>query len=105
MADEQKARVKVASSEIDQVNKVCEEIEEIAEKTGVEMSGPVPLPTETLNITTKKSPATEGPRSWDRYEMRIHKRLIDLKADQRTLRLVMKIPIPEDLNIEIEMVE
>ncbi|MBI4980175.1 hypothetical protein HZC30_01290 [Candidatus Woesearchaeota archaeon] len=36
--------------------------------------------------------------------MRIHKRLIDLSADERTLRLVMRVPIPEGLNIEIEMV-
>jgi small subunit ribosomal protein S10 len=37
--------------------------------------------------------------------MRIHKRLIDLGLDERALRLVMRVPIPEGLNIEIEMVD
>jgi len=37
--------------------------------------------------------------------MRIHKRLIDLAVDERALRLVMRVPIPEDLNIEIEMID
>jgi small subunit ribosomal protein S10 len=37
--------------------------------------------------------------------MRIHKRLIDLGIDERALRLVMRVPIPEGLNIEIEMME
>jgi ribosomal protein S10 len=37
--------------------------------------------------------------------MRVHKRLIDLGLNERALRLVMRVPIPEALNIEIEMVE
>jgi small subunit ribosomal protein S10 len=37
--------------------------------------------------------------------MRVHKRLIDLGIDERALRLVMKVPIPEGLNIEIEMID
>ena len=101
----QKARIKLASTEIDKVNQVCSAIKEIAEKTGIEMHGPIPLPTKRLKITTKKSPAFEGKRSWDRFEMRIHKRLIDLAADERALRLVMRVPLPEGLNIEIEMIE
>ena len=101
----QKARIKVASTEIDKVNQVCQAIKDIAEKTGVEVRGPVPLPTKRLKIAAKKSPAFEGKRSWDRFEMRIHKRLIDLGADERTLRLVMRVPIPEGLNIEIEMLD
>jgi small subunit ribosomal protein S10 len=101
----QKARIKVASTEIDKVNQICLAIQGIAEKTGVTMRGPIPLPTKRLKITTKKSPAFEGKRSWDRFEMRIHKRLVDIAADERALRLVMRVPIPEGLNIEIEMIE
>ena len=101
----QKARIKLASADINKVNDVCAAIQEIAEKTGVELKGPIPLPTKKLKITTKKSPSTEGKRSWDRFEMRIHKRLVDISADERTLRLVMRVPIPEGLNIEIEMIE
>jgi small subunit ribosomal protein S10 len=37
--------------------------------------------------------------------MRVHKRLIDLAVDERTLRLVMRVPIPEGLNIEIEIID
>lgn len=101
----QKARIKLASADIDKVNDVCAAIQDIADKTGVEVKGPIPLPTKRLKVTTKKSPSTEGKRSWDRFEMRIHKRLIDIGADERTLRLVMRVPIPEGLNIEIEMIE
>ncbi|MBS3116428.1 30S ribosomal protein S10 [Candidatus Woesearchaeota archaeon] len=101
----QRARIKLASIEIDKINRICSDIKEIAEKTGVEMKGPIPLPTKKLKLTTRKSPDGEGTATWDRFEMRVHKRLIDLSADERTLRLVMRVPIPEGLNIEIEMVD
>ncbi|MBI5390100.1 30S ribosomal protein S10 [Candidatus Woesearchaeota archaeon] len=101
----QKARIKLASADIGKVNEVCTNIKDIAEKTGVEMRGPVPLPTKRLKVTTRKSPCGNGKATWERYEMRIHKRLIDLGLDERALRLVMRVQIPEGLNIEIEMID
>lgn len=101
----QKARIKIASNEITKVNQVCSYISDIADKTGVEIKGPIPLPTKKLRLTTRKSPCGDGKASWERYEMRIHKRLIDLGIDERALRLVMRIPIPENLNVEIEMID
>ena len=101
----QKARLKIASTEIDKVNDVCQFIRDIVEKTGVVMRGPIPMPTKKLKLTTRKSPDGEGKASWERYEMRVHKRLIDLGVDERTLKLVMRVPIPEGLNIEIEMID
>lgn len=101
----QKARIKLASTDINKINSVCQHIKEIAEKTGVDMRGPIPLPTKKLRVTTRKSPDGEGKASWERYEMRVHKRLIDLGIDERALRLVMRVPIPDGLNIEIEMME
>jgi len=100
-----KARIKLASIDIDKINQVCDYIKDIATKTGVEMRGPIPLPTKKLKVTTRKSPCGDGKATWERYEMRIHKRLIDLGIDERALRLVMRVPIPEGLNIEIEMIE
>jgi len=101
----QKARIKLASTDINKINEVCQRINEIAEKTGVELRGPIPLPTKRLKLTTRKSPCGNGTATWERYEMRVHKRLIDLGVDERALRLVMRVPIPEGLNIEIEMME
>lgn len=100
-----KARIKLVSTEIDKINSVCDFIRGIAEKTGVELRGPIPLPTKKLRITTRKSPCGDGKATWERYEMRIHKRLIDMGIDERALRMVMRVEIPKGLNIEIEMIE
>ncbi len=101
----QKARIKLASTDIDKLNKTCDSIKDIAGKTGVDIRGPIPLPTKKLRVTTRRSPCGNGSETFERFEMRVHKRLIDLGLDERALRLVMRVPIPDGLNIEIEMVD
>ena len=91
--------------DIGKINQVCASITDIAQKTKVKIYGPIPLPTKKMKITTRKSPDGEGKASWDRYQMRIHKRLIDLGIDERALRLIMRVPIPEGVSIEIEVLE
>ena len=100
-----RARVNLASTEIDKLNYLCDSIKEIAEKTKVSFRGPVPLPTKKLKHTTRKTPDGEGKATWERYEMRIHKRLIDLGVDERALRLVMRVQIPKEVHIEIDLLE
>lgn len=96
-----KARIKLSSLNPVDLDKICNQIKEIALKTGVEISGPIPLPTKRLVVPTRKSPDGEGSNTWDHWEMRVHKRLIDIAADERTLRQIMRIQVPRDVNIEI----
>lgn len=101
----QRARIKLSSNNIDKMNEIIASIKDIVEKTKVKISGPIPLPTQKLKITTRKSPDGEGKASWDNFEMRIHKRLIDLGVDERSLRLIMRVHIPENVNISIELLD
>ncbi len=101
----QRARIKLSSNNIDKMNEIIASIKDIVEKTRVKISGPIPLPTKKLKITTRKSPDGEGKASWDNFEMRVHKRLIDLGVDERSLRLIMRVHIPENVNISIELLD
>jgi len=100
-----KARINLASIDINQINKICGFICDIAKKTKVKISGPIPLPTKRLKHTTRRSPCGDGKASFENFEMRVHKRLIDLGLNERALRLVMRVPIPENVQIQIEMFE
>ncbi len=100
-----RARINLASADINQLNEICDSIKDIVKKTGVSMSGPITLPTKKLKLTTRKSPDGEGKASWERYEMRIHKRLIDLGVNERALRSIMRVPIPESVNIQLEVLD
>jgi len=99
------ARVKLSSASIEHLNNICEAIKDIAGKSSVVIRGPIPLPTKRLKITTRKSPCGEGTATFDHFEMRIHKRVIDLPMDERVLHSIMRVPIPREVNIEIEMID
>jgi len=101
----QKARMKLASAEIEKINEVCDAIKDIADKTKTKIAGPIPLPTKRMRITTRKAPCGDGKASFDHFEMRVHKRLIDLGVDERALRLVMRVPLPKGVTIEIDLLD
>ncbi|HLE96175.1 MAG TPA: 30S ribosomal protein S10 [Candidatus Thermoplasmatota archaeon] len=95
------ARISLAGTNPKTVDSVCTQIKTISERTGVRMAGPIPLPTRRLVVPCRKSPDGEGTETYERWEMRIHKRLIDLDADERALRQLMRIQVPDSVNIEI----
>lgn len=99
-----KARIKLVSDDIKKINKFANEVKEVTEKLGVGLRGPIPMPTKKLKITTRRSPDGEGKASFERYQMRIHKRLLDVEVNERVLRKIMKVQIPNGLNIEIKLV-
>jgi len=100
-----KVRIKLASVDINTLNEICSMIKDIASRAGVVIAGPIPLPTKKLKITTRKSPCGNGTATFDRFEMRIHKRVIDMPANDRVLHAIMRVPIPRSINIKIEMMD
>lgn len=99
-----KARIKLVGDDITKINAFIDEVKSITEKLGTGLVGPIPMPTKKLKITTRKAPDGEGKASFERYQMRIHKRLMDIEIDERVLRKVMKIQIPTGVNIEIKLI-
>ena len=101
----QKARIRLSALDIDELENVTHKIQDIARETGVKIRGPIPLPTKELTIPTRKSPGGQGTATWEKWSLRIHKRLVDIYADDRTMRAIMRIKIPEEINIEIELLK
>jgi len=99
----QKARIRLTSTDRKKLGEVCDELKKIADITGVKMGGPIPLPTKRLIVPTRKTPCGEGTATWDHYEMRIHKRLIDIDANERAMRRIMRIKVPKNVFIEITL--
>lgn len=100
-----KVRIKLQSVEIEKLNEVIDRIKDIASQAGIPISGPIPLPTKKLKITTRKSPCGDGTATFDRFEMRIHKRVIDMPSNDKVLHSIMRISIPRTVKIKIEMID
>src|SRR5215467_3629685 len=97
----QYARIKLTSSNLDELRKLAWEIKDIADKAGVKSVGPQPLPTKTLKITTRKAPTGEGTHTFDHWQLRIHRRIIDIEPNDRTMKQITRLEIPEDVKIEV----
>ncbi|MHA1408911.1 MAG: 30S ribosomal protein S10 [Candidatus Odinarchaeia archaeon] len=100
----QKARIRLSSTDRKTLENVTNQIKAITQRTGVNISGPIPLPTKKLKVPVRKTPCGQGTATWEKWEMRIHKRLIDIDADERTMRQIMRIRVPNSVYIEIEIV-
>jgi small subunit ribosomal protein S10 len=99
----QLARVKLTSVNLKELEQVCKDIKDLTEKTGVKIRGPQPLPTKRLIVSPRKAPSGQGTHTYDKWQMRIHRRLIDLDADDRTMRQLMRLRVPEDVFIEVNL--
>ena len=99
----QTASIKLVSPDFKKLQDVCVEIKDIAVRTGASIAGPIPLPTKKLSIATLKTPCGDGSKTWEKWQMRVHKRLINIEADERTLRQIMRVQVPDKVHIEIEL--
>lgn len=97
------ARIKLTSTDKEKLEAVCNEIKGIAEKIGVKMIGPVPLPTKRLMVPVRRTPCGDGSKTWDKYELRIHKRFIEIDARERVMRSIMRIRVPNEVYVEMEI--
>lgn len=97
----QTARVKLTSISLPKLDGVCGEIMGIGKNTGVRMKGPTPLPIKRLHVATRKSPCGNGTETYEKWEMRLHRRVIDISADDKVIRQLMRLRIPDDGYIEL----
>ncbi len=98
-----RVRIKLGSIDINSLNSAIAMIKEITERAGVVMRGPIPLPTKILKVTTRKAPAGRGTATFDRFEMRVHRRIIDIPAEDRILHPIIKLQIPRSVQIKVEI--
>eukprot|EP00003_Mantamonas_plastica_P022719 TRINITY_DN391_c0_g2_i1.p1 TRINITY_DN391_c0_g2~~TRINITY_DN391_c0_g2_i1.p1 ORF type:complete len:124 (-),score=31.57 TRINITY_DN391_c0_g2_i1:36-407(-) len=97
-------RVTLTSCAVKHLEKACSMLKKGAEERSYEVKGPVRMPTKVLRITTRKSPCGNGTNTWDRFEMRIHKRVVDLSAPTEAVKQIMAIPLHESVKVEVMMI-
>ena len=98
-------RITLTSRNVKALEKVCANLKRGATDKELKVRGPVRLPTKHLRICTRKSPCGEGTNTWDRFEMRIHKRLIDLQSPANIVRQITSINIDPGVEVEVTIAE
>ncbi|GMM31098.1 ribosomal 40S subunit protein S20 [Martiniozyma asiatica (nom. inval.)] len=98
-----KIRITLTSTQVKRLEKVSKSIIRSAEQQNVTKKGPVRMPTKTLSIATRKTPNGEGSKTWDHYEMKIHKRYIDLQAPAGLVKQITQLVIEPGVDIEVSI--
>ncbi|KRM30945.1 30S ribosomal protein S10 [Ligilactobacillus acidipiscis DSM 15836] len=99
----QKIRIRLKAYEHRILDQSADKIVETAKRTGAEISGPIPLPTERTLYTVLSSPHKHKDAR-EQFEMRTHKRLIDIvNPTPKTVDSLMKLDLPSGVDIEIKL--
>ena len=99
----QKIRIRLKGFDHEVVDQSAKLIVDTAQKTGAKVSGPIPLPTERNLYTVIRSPHKDKD-SREQFEMRTHKRLIDiLEPTSSTVDSLMRLDLPAGVDIEIKL--
>ncbi|WP_461239975.1 30S ribosomal protein S10 [Paucilactobacillus sp. N302-9] len=99
----QKIRIRLKAYEHRILDQSADKIVETAKRTGASISGPIPLPTERTIYTVLRSPH-KFKDSREQFEMRTHKRLIDIvDPTPKTVDSLMKLDLPSGVDIEIKL--
>ncbi len=99
----QRIRIKIRAYDHKIIDQSTRTILETAARSGAQVSGPVPLPVEKKKYTVLSSSFVHK-NSRDQYEMRIHKRLIDIiEPTQATVDALMSLNLPAGVDVEIKM--
>ena len=99
----QRIRIKLKGYEHNLIDQSADKIVDTAKRTGARVSGPIPLPTEKEIVTILRSPH-KYKDSREQFEMRTHKRLIDiLHPSAKTVDALMKLDLPAGVDIEIKL--
>jgi small subunit ribosomal protein S10 len=99
----QRIRIRLKAFDHKILDQSARQIVETAQRTGADVSGPVPLPTEKQRFTVMRSPFIDKD-SQEHFEMRTHKRLIDvLEPTPKTVDALMRLNLPAGVDIEIKL--
>ncbi|EGC39636.1 40S ribosomal protein S20 [Dictyostelium purpureum] len=98
-----KISITLTSRNTKSLEKVCADIISLAKNKKVKAKGPIRIPNKVLRITTRKSPCGEGTNTYDRFEMRIHKRVIHILSTQDFVKDMNTISIEAGVDVEVIM--
>ncbi len=103
MAVKEKIRIRLKSYDHNLIDQSCKRIIETAKRTGAQTSGPIPLPTQKEVVTILRA-VHKYKDSREQFEMRTHKRLIDiLRPSNKTVEALQGIDLPAGVEIEIKL--
>jgi small subunit ribosomal protein S20e len=100
----QRIRLTITSSKLNNLQKVCNNLIQKLKKEHLKVRGPIPMPRRRLRITTRRAPCGNGTETYDHFELRVYKRVIDFTGSAVAVRQVTQIGLEPDVHVEVSVI-
>ena len=100
----QKIRLTITSSKLANLQRVCGGLVNKLKKNNLDVRGPIPMPRRRLRITTRRAPCGNGTETYDHFELRVYKRVIDFEGTSEAVKQVTQIALEPEVHVEVSVI-
>jgi small subunit ribosomal protein S20e len=104
VGENQRIRLTITSSKLHNLQSTCNQLVAKLQKEHLKVRGPVPMPRHRLRVTTRRAPCGNGTETYDHFELRVYKRVIDFTGPPGAVKQVTQIKMEQDVHIEVTLV-
>ncbi len=96
-----KIRITLSGEDPAELEGVVSQIKQLSATLGMKFIGPVHMPRKRLSVTTRRTPCGDGSDTYEHWEKRISKRLVDIEGDEKYIKQVLRIKVPTTVFVKI----
>ena len=101
----QQIRLTITSSKLQNLQRVCNSlVQKLKKNQEFKVRGPIPMPRRRLRITTRRAPCGNGTETYDHFELRIYKRVIDFTGTADAVKQVTQIALEPEVHVEVSVI-
>lgn len=98
-----KVRITLVGDNSKDLDGVVGQIKTLTDAIGMKFYGPVRLPRKTLGITVRRTPCGDGSDTYEHWEKRISKRLVDVEGDEKDIKQILRVKVPTNVYVKINL--
>lgn len=98
-----KVRIKLSGEDAKALDNVVAQIKELTTTLNMRFIGPVRLPRRKLEVTCRRTPCGDGTSTYEHWEKRVSKRLVDIEGDEKYIKQILRIRVPTNVFVKISL--
>ena len=96
-----KIRIKLSGEDPEALENVTDQIKELSKTLGMTFTGPVRLPRKKLSLTTRRTPCGDGTDTYEHWEKRFSKRLMEVEGNEKYIKQILRVKVPTNVFVKI----
>jgi small subunit ribosomal protein S10 len=98
-----KIRIELSGEDPKALENVVGQIREMAKVLSMKMIGPVRMPRRRFNLTLRRTPCGDGSDTYEHWEKRLHKRLVEVEGNEKYMKQILKVKVPTNVFVKISL--